>query len=444
MPESHTSFDSDRDDDESREPMFQLHIGFGGRGADGNIDLFLHRPAVVMAAFVAAASIACCADQPNVILNGGFESPSRENPDLPLGWTPHVHGKVSVAWPAAGARSGARCLQMCADPTEKWGHAYWTSDSIPVKPCMAYRVRFHFKAKGFGVPCFSLRKIKAWRLFKGDTEGKWIAHEDVVVAPPDVTATAFYVNNYHRPGKTMWFDDVSLVELPLCESPLTQRLTTARRSVGALQRNLARLRLTRGQEDELGALRKALTQAVAAYERLEAGAAAPDDLKEMNAALDEIEQGVGKRIFTLWAVAPEDWLRGLCEPGELRRELDVALTMPADARVSRVFGIRGLIHEGAPVRVALWRDRRAREWDVQLSVTSAHRTSEGHVAWGEPSSLGELFLPAGKARFVRVQLQAGDARPGRYTFRVKVEGVDRTAEPGTITLRADVGKVGAR
>jgi len=200
-----------------------------------------------LASIILTASM-CHAAEVNLVPNPSFEEASERDPNLPTGWTPHVHGKVSVVWAREGARSGKRCLEMAADPSEKWGHAYWTSDRIPVKPCMAYRVRFHFKAKGYGVPCFSLAKVKGWRLFKGDTGGRWIAHEDVVVIPPDVTTTSFYVNNYHRRGKTMWLDDVSLVELPLSESPLTKRLDKARSDVRALARNLSRLRLTREQE----------------------------------------------------------------------------------------------------------------------------------------------------------------------------------------------------
>ncbi|NQT86510.1 hypothetical protein HQ560_07070, partial [bacterium] len=211
------------------------------------------------------AALSCDAAEPNLIPNGGFEAAGAKNAALPAAWTPHTDGKVSFGWSAHEPRSGKRCLEMTAEPEEKWGHAFWTSSAIAVKPCMAYRVRFHFRARGRGVTCFSLSKVKDWRLSKHDTEGKWIAHDDVVVVPPDVTSTFFSVNNYHRPGKTMWFDDVSLVELPLSESPLTKRLSRAARNLAALQRNTAPFRLTLAQEEQLGGIRSQLAATRAAY-----------------------------------------------------------------------------------------------------------------------------------------------------------------------------------
>ena len=398
-----------------------------------------HVPRVTLLVLLAAC---CSAGDANLIPNGGFETPSETDPALPKGWTPHVHGKVTAAWADRGARSGKRCLRMTADPSEKWGHAYWSSAPIAVRPCMAYRVVFHFRAEGFGVPCFSLSKVKSWRLFKGGTGGTWRRHEDTVVVPPDVTATSFHVNNYHRAGKTMWLDDLSLVELPLAESPLTRRLARAKRSAAALDGSLSRLRLSLAQEEELAALRASLRQAQAAYARLEAGTATPKDFAAMDAGLEAVEKAIGAYLFTVWTIAPEDWERRAREPAAVSRAAEIALSVPVGTPTSCYLGVLGLIDDGLPVRLSVAGDRRAKDWDVRLLVAPAHglRGSDGgREAWGELSSLGELFLPPAVPRFLRLDLAPGQAKAGTHTFRVAIDGLDRAAESGrvavTVTLR---------
>ena len=394
-------------------------------------------PRAPLAALLFALAACSAASGGNLVPNGGIEAPSETDPDLPKGWTPHAHGKVSTAWAAAGACSGKRCLQMAADPAEKWGHAYWTSAPIAVKPCMAYRVRFHFKAKGFGVPCFSLARVKEWRLFKGDTDGKWLPHEDVVVIPPDVTTTAFHANNYHRPGKTLWLDDVSLVELPLSESPLTKRLLKAKKSLAALESSLSRFRLTLEQRTELAALRKRLSEAEAAYATLEAGKAAPADFRQMSAALGAIENAVGRYLLTVWTMDERQWARRSRRPSELSRVAEASLTLGPDGAATCLVGVVGLVGEGLATRLTLATDRRARGWGARLLVAPAHRlpSREAAEAWGELSSLGELFLPPGTPRFLRLEVTAPHARPGVTTFRIDIDCLDRTAERARVTVQ---------
>ncbi|HUT33626.1 MAG TPA: hypothetical protein VNE39_09115 [Planctomycetota bacterium] len=391
------------------------------------------------AALLAIAFSFCHAAEADLIPNGGFEAASEKDPTLPRAWTPHVGGKVTCAWAVEGARSGTRCLEMAAEPGEKWGHAYWTSDPVAVKPCMAYRVTFHFKSKGWGVPCFSLAKVKEWRLFKGDTEGKWLAHDDVVVIPPGVTETSFSVNNYHRPGKTMWLDDVSLVELPLADSPLARRLATAKTSVAALDRNLATVRLTLEQEEQRIALRDRLAEANAAFEKLRGGEARPNDFKQMSDALDAVEKAVGGWLFTVWAVAPDDWERGATRPVAATRQVKLELLTPGSGTARQLIGLMSLVHEGLPMRVSLVADRGAKDAEARLLVTPANRLWAGSgLAWGELGPLGEVLLPPGVPRFLQLQLTPGKARPGVYTFRLTVEGLDRTAEPGEIAVQVRI------
>ena len=368
----------------------------------------------------------------NLIRNGGFEAASTKDATRPAGWTPHVHGKVSCAWAEAEGRDGSRCLKMTAEPGEKSGHAYWTSDPIALKPCVAYRVRFHFKAEGHGVPCFSLAKVKEWRLFKGGTEGRWLVHDEAIVAPPKVTETRFFVNNYHRPGKTMWLDDVSLVELPLAESPLTRRLAKATRTMAALGRSLKPFRLGLEQETALDGLRRSLADASAAYARLEGGDGTTDDFQRAAEALDAIEAAVGAWLFTVWPVSSEDWARGRIRPREVTRSIE----LPADpAKGPCTVGLMALVGEALPLRVAIGRDRAARDWRVRVLTTPAGARGR---AWGELNPLGEILLPSGAPRFLRIEVDAGPSKATAGTVTLTLEALDRRAEGGTILLRCSI------
>ena len=366
----------------------------------------------------------CPAAEANLVPNGGFEAGAMDA-NRPAGWTPHVHGKTSVAWPIKGGRGGSRCLQMAADPNEKWGHAYWTSEAIPVRPCMAYRVRFHFKSAGFGVPCFSLSKVKSWRLFKGDTEGNWLSHEDVVVVPPDVTRTSFSVNNYNRPGKTMWLDDVSLIELPLSASPLSKRLHKARRSLAAIDRNVAGLHLTGRQQADLRGAREALAEVGRGYARLEKGGAAAADFRRINDGLDAVEKAVGAYLFTVWPVA--DSRAG---PTAVSRTGEITMAPGPDGWARCRIGIMGLVDEGLPVRVTLDGGRETRDWPRRLLAAPAHRPT----AWGELNSLGALYLPPGVPRLLTVEIRPAKAKGGTYAFLLGIQGLDRTTEDGQVRI----------
>ena len=224
-------------------------------------------PALLSLALTCAA-----AGAQDLVRNGTFEHAEADDANRPAGWKPHVSGKSSVAWPAGEGRGGSRCLRMAVDPNDRYGHAYWSSDPMPLRPCMAYRVRFHYRCTGHGVPCFTLMKVKDWRLFRGDTKGQWLAHDDVVVAPPDVTQSHFLVHNYHRPGKTIWMDDLCIVELPLSESPLTKRLAKAKRSLSAIEANCAKLHLSLDQAADLRRMREGLAGVATGYARLAEGA----------------------------------------------------------------------------------------------------------------------------------------------------------------------------
>ncbi|MFP4056047.1 MAG: hypothetical protein ACLF0G_04180 [Candidatus Brocadiia bacterium] len=371
----------------------------------------------------------------NLAPNPSFEQASEADPRRPAGWMPHAHGDTSCSWAAEGARSGTRCLQMTARPDEKWGHAYWTSRPIPVRPGMAYRVRFHFKARGWGVPCFSLAKVKDWRLDKHDTEGRWVAHEEVVVVPPGVTATHFSANNYHRPGKTLWLDDVSLVELPLDQSPLTRRLKRARRNVAALRRNLAPMApLAPEQEKGLLAMGTRLEQAGAAYRKLEAGDAEPADFQRMNAALDAVEEALGAWLLAVWAVEPGAPGRRPPRLGGSPGHAEADLAVEPGGGASLVVGALCLIGEPLPVRATLVAGKRAKAWECTLSVTPAHPLPSGEQPWGAPGPLGGVLLPPGTPRFLRVDLRPRE-KAGPATLHLRLEALDRTMEPGEIVIR---------
>jgi len=294
---------------------------------------------------------------------------------------------------------------------------------------MAYRVRFHFRAKGRGVTCFSLSKVKDWRLSKHDTEGKWIAHDDVVVVPPDVTSTFFSVNNYHRPGKTMWFDDVSLVELPLSESPLTKRLSRAGRNLAALQRNTAPFRLTLAQEEQLGGIRSQLAATRAAYRKLEGGQAGPPDFKTMNDGLDAIETTLGDWLITVWTVRTEDALTG---PASVTRSQKLAPRAAQGGAPTCTVGVMSLIDEAIAVR-AVAAPHRA--FAVRFLTTAAHARGKPPV-WGELNSVGEILLPPGVPRFLKLEL-APLPKPKKdpRDVAVRIEALDRTMAPGQFTLR---------
>jgi len=387
---------------------------------------------------LAAAALAA-AGAPNLVPNGDLEAPSPTNPALPAAWSPHVSGKVTAAWVPQEGRSGTHGLRMTTDPAEKRGHAFWTSARFPITPCIAYRVRFHFKATGFGVPCFSLAKIKDWRLFKGGTEGSWIAHEDVVVVPPGVTSTFFSVNNYHRAGKTMWLDDVSVVELPLAESPLAKRLAKAQHAAVALEKSLAPLLLSLEQEEEVDVLRKGLADATAAYAKLQAGQAAAADFQAMSRSLDAVEKAIGAYLFTVWAVAPDAWERGRAAPAAATRELEAELEAAPGAAAHLLVGIASLVGEGLPCRFVLEGDKKAKGWRAHVAVAPAHRRPGQALAWGAVNSLGEVYLPPDRPRFLRLEIEPDPkTRPGAYTFGLRLEALDRTTEQGRIAIRVVV------
>jgi len=385
--------------------------------------------AVVM--FISCGGHLAAGAGPELAPNGGFETPGATDANAPAGWTARVHGKTTATWAAEGARTGRRCLRMTADPNEKWGHAYWTSSLIAVRPCMAYRVRFHFRSKGHGVPCFTLIKVKNWRLFKGGTGAEWIAHEDVVVVPADVTETRFSVNNYHRPGKTMWLDDLSIVELPLSDSPLTKRLSRARRSVAAIERNAATLRLAPGQKAELREMRRSLATAEAAYARLAKGAAAAADFRAMDAGVGAVEKALGAYLLTVWVAAGDP--TGAGRPTGVARTAETTLRAgPEGARC--VVGAMALVDEPLPVRVSLAGDRKTRDWRLRLLLAPASHPGQ----WGQMNSLGTLLLPPGAPRLLTVEIEPVKAKPGTYAVHLDVACLDRPAAPGRITLNVIV------
>jgi hypothetical protein len=371
-------------------------------------------------------------DAVNLIPNGDFERASAADPNLPEGWTPHENGKVKTVWVATGAVSGKRCLEMVSDPEERGGHAYWVSQPFAVRPGMAHRMSLRYKAEGHGVPIFDLEKVKNWRLKAGGTEGKWVLHEDVVVVPPDVTTARFFAHNYHRRGKTIWVDDIRLYELPLSESPMTKRLIKARESVGALERNLARLQLTAAQQDDLAAMRVGLTDLGRVYAKLEAGEATGDDFRQMNEGLDAIEKTIGGYLFTVWAIAPEQWERGAREPTIVTRSQEMSLRVARRTTVRHILGVMGLVGEGLAARVTVVPQGAARKWEHRLLVTPA--SARGGGAWGAMNALGEVFLPPGVPRFVTVEIEPGDAKPGEYAVKLPVECLDRPAEAGQVAM----------
>ena len=374
----------------------------------------------------------------NLIPNGDFEKASAEGPNLPEAWTPHEQGKVKTAWVATDPQSGKRCLEMVAEPEERDGHAYWQSVEFAVRPGMAHRMSLQYKADGHGVPIFALEKVKEWRLKAGGTEGKWVPYEDVVVIPPDVTTTHFLAHNYHRPGKTIWVDNVALYELPLSESPMTKRLIKARESVAALERNLARFQLTQVQRDDLAGMRTGVTELGAVYAKLEAGDATGDDFRQMNEGLDAIEQAIGRYLFTVWSIAPEQWQRGERQPTAVARSREVDVTVPRGGSVRQIVGLMSLVSEGLPARITVTPEGTARKWQYRLLLTPASQVGGEESPWGEVNPLGELYLPPGVPRFVALQMDPGDAKPGEYALRLNVDCLDRPAEPGQVGVQVHV------
>jgi hypothetical protein len=295
---------------------------------------------------------------------------------------------------------------------------------------MAYRVRFHFRSRGWGVPVFELTKAKEWRLYKSDTKGEWMAHEDVVVVPPDVTSTVFNVHNYHRPGKTMWFDDVSMVELPLAESPLTKRLARVGRNVAALRQRTDRLKLTLEQDQALADLDKQLEAVRAAYRKLEAGTAVAADFGALGQGLDALESALGAWLVTVWA--------GEAGPETVVREAMLKLEAERGKAVTGVLGVLALIDEPIAARVVAAPDRGLRGCRVRLLITPAH-PPKGERPWGEVNSLGEALLPPGVPRCLKLEITPDPkTTPGRYPVAVRIEALDRVMAPAVVTVELTV------
>ncbi len=386
--------------------------------------------AALIAGVLVGSSIAPAGE--NLIPNGDFETSAAGDANRPAGWEGKTHQQAAVAWPAGEGRDGSRCVRMFVDPNDRWAHAWWISDAVPVRPCMAYRVRFHFRAKGHGTPVFSLMKVKQWRLFKGDTD--WRAHEDVVVVPADVTETRFSVNNYHRPGKTMWFDDVSLVELPLAESPLTARLAGARRSLAAVERNAKRLHLELPRRLALTETRKKLTAVEAGYEKLASGQAGAEDFKAIDAGLAAVEQAVGDYLLAVWTLpAAPDANTPLAAPAATRTP-EAELTPGLDGTARCCVGLAALAGEALEVRVEIRPTGSTRKWPVALRLRSAHGGNE----WGAANPLATMLVPPDAPRLLEVAVTPRNAKPGPHELTVHIHVLDRTAQPGKVKLTVQI------
>jgi len=379
----------------------------------------------------------------NLILNGGFETPSNDS-DFPFGWIPMIKGRVTTKWTDSEAHSGKRCIEMAADFNEKWGHVYWNSFPFTVKPGIAYRISFHYKAVGYGIPVFKLKKVKQWRLFPGDTKGEWIYHEDTVVIPPGITSTLFSAHNYHRQGKTLWVDDVSLYELPLEDSPLTKRLTVARIAIDALIKNSETLELTQIQKAEQRALRNHLAGAQKVYAELKSGHAAIEDFKAMDTSLEKIEKMLGTYLFTLTLITPDEWEKGERQANKINRHETIKVQTASDSGILYFMGVKNLIDEGLPMRVVLAKSKKERQWNTNLLVTPAYPVVTAsnketvNMEWGKLNTLGEVFLPPDVARFFRIELDHNEIKPGKYRFGIRIECLDRIAEFGQIDIRVEV------
>jgi len=156
----------------------------------------------------------------------------------------------------------------------------------------------------------------------------------------------------------------------------------------------------------------------------------------MNDGLDAIEKAIGAYLFTVWAIAPDDWPRGVKRPSQVTRRVEVGLSASRGGKSRAFLGIMSLIDEGIAARVTVVKERRARHWAARVLVTPAHRLPSGERPWGELNSLGELFLPPGVPRFLQMELRPGDkAKAGTYAFTLNVDGLDRTAQSGQITVK---------
>ncbi len=379
----------------------------------------------------------------NLILNGGFETPS-DDLNFPLGWIPLIKGNVTTKWTDSEAHSGKRCIEMAADFDEKWGHAYWNSFPFKVKPGIAYQISFHYKAVGYGIPVFKLKNIKHWRLFPGDTKGEWIYHEDTVVIPPGITSTLFSAHNYHRRSKTLWVDDVSLYELPLEDSPLTKRLTAARFAIDALIKNSEALELTSVQKAEQSALQNHLAGAQKVYAELKSRHATVEDFKAMNAGLEKIEKMLGTYLFTLTLITPDEWEKGERQANKINRHETIKVQTTSDSGILYFMSVKNLIDEGLPMRVVLTKSKKERQWNAHLLVTPAYpvvlagNKETANMEWGKLNTLGEVFLPPDVARFFRIELDPNEIKPGKYRFGIRIECLDRVAESGQIDIRVEV------
>lgn len=387
--------------------------------------------------FVLTASSFSMADNENLIKNGSFESPSSDNPALPAGWRSQTTEKVRAVWEKDKAKTGERSVGLI-QTNDKWQRGFWHSDSINVKPGMAYRISFSYMAKGGGVPVFTLNGVKTWRLSGVDTDKQWISFTDEVVVPLKTKTTKFSIANYNRPGKSLWLDDVRLVELPLSESPLTLRMLKARRATEALKKNAERFQMSETQRSDLDKLSRLMTEIKTLHEKLSKGKQTTENIKAFVKSLDQAEAILDQYQLLVWGIEEKQWLDGERESGSFSPASQISVKVIPGKSCVAYFGILNLGADGVPFIVRLKRPLTARKWDTNIASLSAYGDQN---SWGKLNPMGELYLPPGQPRFIRINLtpnkkMKGEAcditlemlnleRPAVWrSFLIKTEGTD--------------------
>lgn len=175
-------------------------------------------------------ALACLADTPQLILNGGFEDGEGEKAAAWGVWPPAgKHPGVSSLRDASVRKSGAFSGRLCVTSPEFEGICTWHHPNIPVRPGQECVLRFAVKAKDVQARCGVDIQFRADEkkivgstgapVLKGTFD--WQEQEHRFRIPDGVSFIA--VIPYLSGTGTVWFDDVRLFGVPSLEAGVAQQ-----------------------------------------------------------------------------------------------------------------------------------------------------------------------------------------------------------------------------
>lgn len=181
----------------------------------------------------------------NIISNGGFEEVIKET-GLPFEWEIIKHKQEKIATEVSldknVFRSGNQSLCMSGEGRENcWGQAKFVYKAT--KPDKTYRLKAYYQTEGVKHPFRSVGIEIYWIGFEdeviygGISEGSWTKMEKVLKVPPGAKGMEVKLTFRWATGK-VWWDDISLDEIPSFKDRIVRISTVRRRPGGPMESNV--------------------------------------------------------------------------------------------------------------------------------------------------------------------------------------------------------------